>query len=105
MIIAIIETNSNQFCNVLKFINILRTAFMLEDPKSIKKTVVLLIFFTLSGSTSVKALHKTLVKLMVVLKFDFRQKFDPFQEEVSDLTIIAEYFCHHNLEKIKLFKN
>jgi len=38
----------------LNFINILRTAFTLADPKSVKKTVKLSIFFTLLGSTSVK---------------------------------------------------
>jgi len=36
------------------FINVLLTAFKLPDPKSIKKTVKLSIFFTLLGSMSVK---------------------------------------------------
>jgi len=52
----------------LNFINILRTAFTIADPKSVKKTVKLLIFFSLSGSTSVKAAGKTLVKLTVDLR-------------------------------------
>jgi len=47
----------------LNFINVLRTAFTLSDPKSVKDTYDLTVFFTLSGSTSVKAAHKTLVKL------------------------------------------
>ncbi len=48
----------------LNFINVLRTAFTLADPKSIKKEYQV---FTLSGSTSVKAARQTLVKLMVDL--------------------------------------
>jgi len=47
----------------LNFINVLYTAFTRSDPKSVKKTVKLSIFFMLSGSTSVKAAHKMLVKL------------------------------------------
>ncbi len=47
----------------LNFINILSTTFTRADPKSIKKTVKLSIFITLSGSMSVKAAHKMLVKL------------------------------------------
>jgi len=47
----------------LNFINVLRTAFMLADPKSVKKTVKLSIFFMLLGSTSVKAVSRTLMKL------------------------------------------
>ncbi len=39
------------------------TALTCADPKSIKKTVKLSIFFKLLGSTSVKAAHKMLVKL------------------------------------------
>jgi len=46
----------------LNFINVLREAFTCADPKSIKKTVKLSIFMLL-GSTSVKAVHKTLMKL------------------------------------------
>ncbi len=47
----------------LNFINVLRTAFMCADPRSIKKTVKFSIFFTLSRPMSVKAQCKTLVKL------------------------------------------
>ncbi len=36
---------------------------MIVDPKSVKKTVKLSIFFTLSGSTSVKAVRRMLMKL------------------------------------------
>jgi hypothetical protein len=39
------------------------------DPKCIKKTVKLSIFFTLSGSLSVKAVSKTLVKLTRAVNF------------------------------------
>jgi len=49
--------------SVLNFINVLFTAFTLPDPKSVKKTVKLSIFFTLLGSTSVKAVRRTLMKL------------------------------------------
>jgi len=41
--------------------NVLRTAFMLVDPKSIKNTVKLSVSFL--GSASVKAVHRTLMKL------------------------------------------
>jgi len=36
----------------LNFINVLSTAFTCADPKSVKKTVKLSIFFTLFGSMS-----------------------------------------------------
>jgi len=52
------------FANILQaglnFINVLCTAFTPADPRSVKKFSI---FFTLSGSTSVKAVHKSLVKL------------------------------------------
>jgi len=44
-------------------INVLRAAFTLADPKSTKKTVKSSSFFALSGSVSVKAAHKMLMKL------------------------------------------
>ncbi len=47
----------------LNFINVLCKAFTLADPKSVKKTVKLSIIFTLLGSTCIKAVRKTLVKL------------------------------------------
>jgi len=53
----------------LNFINFLRTAFTSADPIRVKKTVKLWIFFTLSGSTSVEAARKTLVKLTSGLNF------------------------------------
>ena len=46
----------------LNFINVLRTAFTLVDPKSIKKIDDLTVFYTLLGSTGVKAVHRTLMK-------------------------------------------
>jgi len=47
----------------LNFINVLHTAFTLTDPKSVKKTLKLSIFFMLLGSTSVKAVRRMLMKL------------------------------------------
>jgi len=47
----------------LNLFNVLRTAFTCANPRSVKKTVKLSIFFILLGSTSVKAARKTLVKL------------------------------------------
>jgi len=51
----------------LNFFNVLRTAFTIADPKSVIKTIELSIIFTLLGSMSVKAAHKTLVKLTTVV--------------------------------------
>jgi len=45
------------------FINILRTAFTLVDPKSVKKIDNLTVFFTLLGSACQKAVRRTLMKL------------------------------------------
>ncbi len=47
----------------LNFINVLCTAFTPADPKSIKDTNDLTVFFMLLGSTCTKAAHRTLVKL------------------------------------------
>ena len=47
----------------VNFINVLRAAFTLADPKSAKKTVKSISFFALLGSASVKAACRTLVKL------------------------------------------
>ncbi len=44
-------------------INVLRTAFTLADPKSVKKIDNLTVFFTLLRSASVKAVRKMLMKL------------------------------------------
>jgi len=56
----------------LNFINALHTTFTCAYPTSVKKTVKFSIFFTLSGSKSVKAAHKTLVKLTSDDKRTFR---------------------------------
>jgi len=45
------------------FTNILHEAFTCADPNSAKNTVKTFIFFTLLGSTFVKALHKMLLNL------------------------------------------
>ncbi len=47
----------------VNFINVLRGAFILSDPKSTKKTVKLLVFFSLLGSARAKAAHRKLMKL------------------------------------------
>jgi len=53
----------NLWSSAVNFINVLHTAFTSPDPRSVKKTVKLPIFLTLSGSTSVIASGKTLVEL------------------------------------------
>jgi len=50
----------------VNFINVLLKAFILVDPKSIKMTVKLSIFFTHLGSAHIKASCKTLMKLIPV---------------------------------------
>ncbi len=47
----------------LDFINVLRTAFALVDPKSVRTQSSLQYHFTLLGSTSVKAVRRKLLKL------------------------------------------
>jgi len=56
------------------FINVLRTAFTLVDPKSVKKIGNLTVFFTLLGSASVKAVRRTLMKLSPGRLNDFFEK-------------------------------
>jgi len=52
----------------VNFTNVLQAAFTLADTKSTKKTVKSSSFFALSGSASVKAAHRTLVKLTPTYK-------------------------------------
>jgi len=47
----------------VNFTNVLRAAFMLLGPESVKNTVKLQFLFTLSGSLRVKAVHRTLMNL------------------------------------------
>jgi len=47
----------------VNFTNVLRTAFMILDPKSVKNTVMSSVSFMLLGSARVKALRRTLMKL------------------------------------------
>ena len=47
----------------VNFTNVLRAAFTPADPKSGKKLLNLTVFFALSGSASVKAARRTLMKL------------------------------------------
>ncbi len=82
------------FCCILKvltpghnFINIVLTAFMHADPRSVKKTVKLSIFFTLLGSTSIKAAPKMLVKLTPVFDFFF----------LKQQKILNDYIEHNNI--------
>ncbi len=53
----------------LDVINILRTAFTPVDPKSVKNTVKLSIFFMLLGSTRAKAVCKILMKWTLWVDF------------------------------------
>jgi len=54
----------------LNFIDVLGSAFMRADPKSVKKTAAKWsIFFIFLGSTSVKAAGKMLVKLTLGVNF------------------------------------
>ncbi len=55
---------------VVNFINVLRKAFKSADPKSVKKTVKLSIFFMLLGSMSIKAVRRMLKKLTPVVNFN-----------------------------------
>jgi len=56
----------NDLYSGVNFINILRTAFALVDPKSVKIQLSHQCLFKLLGSTSVKAVHRTLMKLSPV---------------------------------------
>jgi len=47
----------------VNYINVLRTAFALVDPESVKIQLSNQCLFTLLGSTSVKAVRRTLMKL------------------------------------------
>ncbi len=46
----------------VNFINVLRTAFVLIDPESVKKIDNLTVFFTLLGSAGVQGVRRTLMK-------------------------------------------
>jgi hypothetical protein len=61
----------------LNFINVLHTTFRHKDPRSVKKTAKLSIFFTLSGSMSVKAVPKMLDKLTPDKGLEKRPGFNP----------------------------
>ncbi len=76
--------------------------FLQADPKSIKKTVKLSIFFTLSGSTSIKALRKALVKLTPVLPF-INQHFG-MQAEPKQLFCIEQMFIRTNVFRTNVFR-
>jgi len=51
------------------FINVLLKAFTPTNPKCVELTVKLSIFYMLLGSTSVKPLHKTLMKMTPGVNF------------------------------------
>ncbi len=57
----------------VNFINVLRTAFALVDPKSVRTQSSRQYLFTLLGSTSVKAVRRTLMK--PTPKAEMRQSF------------------------------
>ncbi len=77
----------------LNIINVLRTAFTPADPKNIKKTVKLSIFFTHLGSTSVKTARKTVGEIDTWKKFCGRL----FYYNFSFLNYISRY---HEIEAI-----
>jgi hypothetical protein len=65
----------------VNFINILRAAFTRTDPKGVKKTVKLSIFFALCISVHAKAARKTLIKSTPALVKALRKhvrKIDPW---------------------------
>ena len=65
----------------VNFINVLRAAFALEDPKSAKKTVKLSSFIALLGSGRVKAARRTLVRLTPDLE-DQRMKMEGWRKRL-----------------------
>ncbi len=81
----------------LNFIDVLHTAFTLADPESVKRCWWLdCIFFTLSGSTSVKASHKMLVKLTL----DYlKEKRECFCESLKVVNVVESRSNFHRLEK------
>ena len=78
----------------LNFINVLCTAFTLPDPKSVKKTVKLSIFFTLSGSTSVKAVRRMLMKLTPGFQDNMCHNWE------SKSCTVLPFHCYRLLHKI-----
>ncbi len=61
------RTKNNLSSPGVDFINVRRTAFLLVGPKSVRIQSSSQNFFTLLGSTSVKAVGRTLMKLTQVL--------------------------------------
>jgi len=61
----------------LNFINVFRTAFTLADPESAKKTDGFTVFFVLLGSASVKAVHRTLMKLTLNFTYILQEALGP----------------------------
>ena len=76
------------------FINVLQAAFTCTDPISAKKTVKSSSFFALSGSASVKAAHRTLMKLTPGVNFTnkLQSAFAPvfFCQKIQNRTISRE---------------
>ncbi len=73
------------------------TGFNGGDPKSVKKTVKLSIFFTLLESTRVKAARQTLVKLTPVNAFSYnynRKFYNMRQRQLAELSLSLSYeYC------------
>ncbi len=63
LVLCFQKFNSVKSSYGVDFINVLGAAFASKDPESVKKTVMLSVFFTLSGCAHVKAAHRTLMKL------------------------------------------
>jgi len=60
---SILQNRLSLLRSGINFINVLCTAFALVDPKSVKYTVVSSVSFYAFGSTSVKAVSRSLMKL------------------------------------------
>ena len=73
----------------LNFINVLCTAFTLEEPKSIKKTDNSSVFFMLLGSTSLKA------KCKYVAEIDSRAQFHQHS--------MYSFYAHRSRKHKKIF--
>jgi len=70
------------------FINVLRAAFTCTDTKSAKKTVKSSSFFTLSGSVSVKAACRMLMKL--TRDFQFKCSAREFSKTGSNIEVLLQ---------------
>jgi hypothetical protein len=79
------------------------TAFMHENTKRVKNTVKLSIFFTLLGSTRVKALRRTLMKLTPGSNFDYSKTRNTgkaqFTNNIFAHNIEIKRYCNKKMKK------